>query len=329
MSELVENTVDTTDDTDLDAFSAMFHSNEPEPVKDAEVDESDADLEDHGSDEPTADEADVLEEDDTTEADDLADPEPKEPKAPKKNRAQERIEQLLEKERLANEKAASLEARIKELEAKGQEPEKAKPEPKTEDKAPHWDDLNEDGTEKYPLGQFDPQFAEDHIRFLMDKRMAEAEAKEAEAREAAKSREAQEAAQKEWETKLGPAQERYPDFQQKGAELVDALTEVGLDQGFGDYLTNVILSMEHGPDVLYYLGSNIEEAKNIVDMGPLGATLALGRIEASFTKPKVEKRQTKAPPPPPANKGNNAAVPEVPDDTDDLEAFEAKFFKRA
>ena len=71
MSELVENTVDTPDDTDLDAFSAMFHSNEPEPVKEAEDGESDADLEDHGSDEPTAD-ADVLEEDDTPEADDLA-----------------------------------------------------------------------------------------------------------------------------------------------------------------------------------------------------------------------------------------------------------------
>lgn len=328
MSEHVENadaeTVEAqfTDDTDLDTFSDIFHGKTPEPkAKEEPVDN--ADLEDQANEAAPVDETDI-EDDDLADEPDKVEAKPQ----PKKNRAQERIEQLLEKERLANERAAVAEARLKDLEAKGKSKDEA-PAPK-EDKAPHWDDLNEDGSEKYPLGQFDPQFAEDHVRYLMDKRMAEAEAKMEQEREAQKTQAARDAAQKDWEAKLAPAQERYPDFSDKGADLVEALSTENLEPDYGDYLTNVILSMENGPDVLYYLGSHIEEAKNIVKMGPMGATIALGGINASFSeKPKVVNRQSKAPPPPPTNKGNSAAVPEVADDTDDLEAFEAKFFKRA
>ena len=94
--------------------------------------------------------------------------------------------------------------------------------------------------------------------------------------------------------------------------------------------------MDKGPDVLYYLASNPEEARQIVNSGAQKATLALGRIEAKFleveskkssAKPKVSKAPT--PPPPNARaRGANGAFISVQPDTDDLDAFEAAFFDK-
>jgi hypothetical protein len=91
------------------------------------------------------------------------------------------------------------------------------------------------------------------------------------------------------------------------------------------------MSMDYGPDVLYHLSTNLEEAKQIVNSGPARATIALGRLEARYALQEDEKKQqklkvSKAPTPPDRlNKGSMVSK-EIPDDTDDLDAFAAKLF---
>lgn len=318
----IENTDSVSIDTnididDLDAFDNLLHGREvKEQVAPVENEEEEAEAVDNL--EPV-DDADVETETENSE------PEPEEePKEKgKKNRFQERIDQLSEKARVERERAEALEARLAALESAGKEP--VKEEVKGE---PTPDDLDADGTPKYPLGEFDPQYAKDVIKYSLDTALKAQKEEAAEAARIAEYEKAEKARMDAWTEKLTPAQERYPDFTDKAEDLLDAFG--GLDEQYGEYLTNVLMEMEHGPDVLYYLSNNLEEADRIVKMGAVGATIALGRIESRFDKAEEEKkiRVSKAPSPPPTNKGSAIAVADVPDDTDDLDAFTAKLFKR-
>ena len=125
------------------------------------------------------------------------------------------------------------------------------------------------------------------------------------------------------------AQERYPDYFEKGQELIDSFS--GIDEQYGQYLTDTIMEMDAGPDVFYYLATNPEEAKKIVDAGPRKATIALAKLEAQFVSATPETRApkiktTKAPTPPPQLKGSAVARASVPIDTDDLDAFTKALF---
>ena len=141
---------------------------------------------------------------------------------------------------------------------------------------------------------------------------------------------AQQELQAAWGEKLDTARERYPDFNEKGQELIDSLGEI--DQQYGEYLSTTIMEMDHGAEVLYYLASNPEEARDIIASGAKRATIALGRLEARFEegsaeKPKARPKVSKAPPPPPKNKGSAvAAGTTVRGDEDDLDAVARALF---
>lgn len=314
--------VDINDD--LDAFSADFFNPKPEIKEPPVVEEvkteeiEDAPEEDLGDDTPANDENETEEPEEKDEK-----PEPK----PKKNRFQERIDELTSKAREAERERDALITRLEKLE----QTEKPIPKSKVEESTgPSPDDKNEDGSDKYALGEFDPFYIRDLTRYTL-----------ATEREALKVQEQQEAARQEvtnqraalqadWESKLGPAKERYPDFHEKGDKLITSFD--GLDQAYGEYLTATLMSMEYGTDVLYYLANNPSEAKKIVESGPAKATMSLGRIEAKFAfaeeeKQKARPKVSKAPTPPAhVNKGSAVSLSEVPDDTDDLDAFSSKFF---
>lgn len=301
---------------DLVAFEAdFFGSKHPYAGKEGQVEED------------VTNDDDTLEEDANPEEDDTLAPEDEdeteeEPKSepPKKSKFQERIDQLSEKARLERERADALEARLAKLE--NPEPKAAEPEAPSNEGEPNKDD--------YPLGEFDPDYVRDLIRFTHKQEREAAKAELARERAAEAEQEARGKLDAEWQAKLEPAQERYPDFHERGEELLEAF--VDLDPAYGQFLSTAIMSMDHGPDVLYHLASNVDEAMRIAKLGPVGATIALGKLESKFDvdTEKEEPRRpktSKAPPPPPRNKGSSASVPEVADDTDDLVAFEAKFFK--
>lgn len=307
---------------DLDAFSDLFHGKAVEAqAPDDGQDENDVSA-------PLEDTPDSAAPEDNDDADAVA-PE----KEVKLTPTQKRINQLLEKERLALERAERAEAALRAKENTGKAEPTSQPAEQVAEKVskePHPDDKNPDGTDKYPLGHFDPQYADDRLKYNIDKETAAYKAQLEAERQQAEAEKAAAAAQEAWNAKLVPAQERYPDFQEQGQNLLE--TFQGIEPAYGEYLTNTIMGMEYGPDVLYHLATNIDEANRIVGLGPMGATLALGRLEYQFASSNKEATQTRAkvsaaPTPPPMNKGSAVSMPEVPDDTDDLDAFSEKFFK--
>lgn len=246
----------------------------------------------------------------------------------KKKTFQDRIDELV---RQREDEKRTADARIEKLQ-KDFEDKLAALNPQKKSDAPSPTDLAEDGTDKYPAGEFDPAYIRDLTRYEINDARIQAKVREDEDRQKQEQSRAEQALTSSWNEKVEPAKERYPDFQEKGQELVNKFGN--LEPSYAQYLTNLLMSMDQGPDVLYYLSSNPDEAVSIVNSGAQKATLALGRIEAKFieaeqvkkaAKPKV----TKAPPPPPVQaRGTGGGSHTIEPDTDDLDAFTAAFYRK-
>lgn len=325
-----ENTPVESVEDDLDAFSDVFFGRKTE-TEEAATSEEAEDVESTDSD-ANENDSDTQPEDDTLEDEDeepLDEPEPA-PEPKKKTRFQERIDELTGKAREAERERDALKARLEKLEQSAT-PTPA-PQKAVEVVGPTPEDTNEDGTEKYPLGEFDPGYIRDLTKHTLEVERQAMVERDEQARQEREMEEQKAALQSEWNEKLVPARERYPDFAEKGSELFD--TFANIDERYGEYLTATIMSMEHGPDVLYYLSTHLDEAAKIVNSGATRATLALGRLEAKYALAEEEKQKARpkvsqAPEPPVhLNKGSAPVKPEVAADTDDLAAFEAVFFKK-
>ncbi len=318
-----EAQVDITDD--LDAFSAdFFGQKQPDaPATTEAVEQDEVDDEGKG--------AEVQKED----PDPNEDPEAEYKEAPpKKKTVQDRIDELVkQREDVKRESDQRLEQLRKEFEDKiaALQPKTPLAEAPSEPKAT---DLNADGTAKYELGEFDPLYIRDLTRHTLEiESQKVAIQRQAEHQAQIQQQEAQQL-QTTWNGKVEAAKESYPDLVEKGQELLNGFNNLPTD--YANYLSTILMSMDKGPDVLYYLSNNPQEAREIVNSGAQRATLALGRIEAKFldadaqkqlAKPKI----TKAPAPAPANaraRGSNGAFVSVAPDTDDLDAFSREFFKQ-
>lgn len=249
--------------------------------------------------------------------------------APKKKTVQDRIDELVkQREDAKRESDARVEQLRKEFEDKIAALTPKAVEKKSTEPTPI--DLLEDGTEKYPLGEFDPQYIKDLTRFTLSEERAQASVKAEEDRRVNEETQARQALTNDWNGKLEVAKTEYPDLMEKGQALMANFNN--LDQGYSGYLSTVLMSMDKGPDVLYYLSNHPEEAVKIVNSGAQRATLALGRIEAKFLEADAEKlvakpKISKAPPPPSVQaRGTNGAFVSIAPDTDNLEDFEAAFF---
>lgn len=331
-----ETTIVDANTDDLDAFNSLLHGHATEAVKEPEtpakveeeIVEADADaLEDDTlatKEDETPDEGGSEEE----EADD-AEPDPK----PKKNRFQERINDLTAKAREAERREAEVKEKLDRILAsldKTEKPVENKTQPVVND-GPTPDDVNEDGSDKYPLGEFDPQYIRDLTRHTIAQereadRIRQEEEELAFEEDAAKAELAT-----EWSGKLEASLEKYPDFPEKNVNLESTFKD--LDPSYGEYLATTIMGMDNGVDVLYHLANNLEEAKRIVASGPAKATLALGRLEARFAlqaEEIVEKklRVSNAPVPPPQQNKGSATVTSIAPDTDDLDAFNELMFPK-
>lgn len=250
---------------------------------------------------------------------------------PKKKTVQDRIDELVkQREDVKREADARLETQKREFEARLAALEKPPAiEQKTNEPTPN--DKKEDGTEKYPLGEFDPQYIRDLTRFTLEAERVQANQKaEIQARER-QMQEQRSQLQSSWNSKLQTATQEYPDLVEKGQTLINRFTN--LEPTYSQYLTDTLMEMDHGPEVLYYLSSNPDEAIKIINSGAKKATLALGRIEARFAEVAAQKlaakpKVTKAPTPPPVRaRGTNGAFISVAPDTEDLNAFEQEFFR--
>jgi len=332
MSETVTSTdaqVPVIDD--LDAFSADFFGQTlaPESTTQTKVEEQ-AEQDDTDTSQPEAKSQQQQEEPDPND-----DPEAEYKEAPpKKKTVQDRIDELVrQREDVKREADAKLEQLRKEFEEKlaGLQPKPAQAAKTNTEPQP--DDVREDGTEKYPLGEFDPQYIRDLTRYTLETERVQMAAKAAEEQRIQEANRSRQELQTSWNSKLESAKTEYPDLQEKIGPMLNGFSN--LPPNYAGYLSTVIMSMDKGPDVLYYLSNHPEEATQIVNSGAQKATLALGRIEAKFLEADAQKtlakpKVTKAPPPPPVRaRGTNGAFISVAPDTDDLDAFEAEFFAPA
>lgn len=320
-------TTETNQEESLTEFSKkMFGPTPTEETPPVEATETAdvVEVEEAGEDEePSIDTSEVNPDEDNSED------EPAEDKPRKRNRFQERIDDLTraraEADRRADERArenAELSARLKALEESLQPKEK----PQAQE-GPRPDELNEDGTDKYPLGEYDSQYIRDLTRHaLAQERLALREEAEAQARARQIAQEEQ-AALSAWQEKTKTVEVKYPDFRQKGQDLISSLSDI--DAPYGDYLQRTIMSMDHGPEVFYHLASNPAEAREIISSGPLKATIALGKIEARFSGEIQPRRVSNAPTPPARVNRGSAVTHDVLDDNVDLATFAKRMFAKS
>ena len=325
MSE-TETTTETsaTEDENLDAFSDDFFGQKSK---------------DEGKTKPEPNEA--AQDDGKVEADAQVEetPDPNEdPEAefkeapPKKKTVQDRIDELVrQREEVKRDADAKLDALRQEFEAFKNGAKKVDP-PASQTAEPTPDALKDNGEPKYPLGDFDPDYIRDLTRYTLAVEREKADLVSEQQRRQTEVNQAQVTLQTEWNTKLEVAKTEYPDLEEKGRDLLNGFNNLPID--YASYLSTVLMSMDKGPDVLYYLSNHPDEARQIVNSGAQKATLALGRIEAKFLDADAEKQLakpkiTKAPPPPTERaRGTNGAFISVAPDTDDLDDFETEFFRK-
>lgn len=317
-NEPIEISADTDDlDSFTDLFSGKLKETPSQPKEEAQSDDVTP-----VATEPTDDE------DDNTDSDNSENESSEDEQPPKKiNKVQKRINEVLAKEREARDRADRLQRELDALtNARNTEDPNPTPTPSSV-KGPSPDDINPDGTDKYPLGEFDPNYLRDLNRAIIEEEWSARKAQEAKELSQRQEQEARAAIHQDWVSKLDPFVEQHEDFIEKTLELEDTFS--GLDAGYSDYLVQTIKSLDHGPEVLYYFANNLDEAKKFVKMGYGQATLALGEINAMFkgtTKKEVAKISA-APIPPQINKGSKTRVV-VRGDEDDLDAVAKLLFKR-
>lgn len=330
-SENTDRFVDPDTDN-LDEFNALMHGHAKpleEKVEDPVKKEDAVTPEDENA---LADETEEPE-DETSETEDGDDQSDEEEDTPKpKNRAQERIKELNTKFRQAEREKEELKRKLDDVLVRLDQmatPKKEEAPKEVASGEPDPDAKDENGELLYPLGDYDPKYLADVVRWNVAQARKEEQELQARSSQQAEVSRAQAALEADWNTKLEEAVEtKYPDFLERNLDLSDAIS--GVAPELGQYLANTIMTMDNGTDVLYHLATNLDEAKAIIAMTPAKATLALGRLEARFStedeglreqKPKV----SKAPPPPPVNRGTSVTKA-VRGDTDDLAAFEKEFY---
>ncbi len=322
----------TSGNEDLDVFANEFfgQSVQDSPQGQATVEDTEQETPEEEPDEVQEVASEV---DETEEAEEEEEAVEEVAEQPKKKTVQDRINDLVrEREEAKRDGERKLDELRQEFEAKLAQLKPQEEAKVVETNEPTPDDLNEDGTPKYDLGEFDPKYIRDLTKYTLEQERARIVAESAQEAEQAKQTQAQQEMVQKWNEKVESAVTQYPDFMEKGQALVNSFG--GLDESYGMYLTNLLMSMDKGPEVLYYLSNHPEEASQIVNSGAQRATLALGRIESKFLEPQQEAPKTKvskAPPPAPAQaraRGSNGAFISVSPDTDDLEAFSSEFFAK-
>jgi hypothetical protein len=181
--------------------------------------------------------------------------------------AKERIKQLTDRAKAAEQKLAALQAQ--------QEQHKVEP-------------------AKDPL-----DYASDaeYNRAVIKEAVAEAEAKTIQRLAEDAQRERQAAVVEAWNAKTASVKERAPDFDQ--VVYGDHVT-------IKPHMAEAIMNDDHGADVAYFLGKNPAEARRIAGLSPIAAAVEIGRLSARFAEQPAPKRVTAASRPPTTLQGHGS-----------------------
>jgi hypothetical protein len=223
------------------------------------------------SDETAATEAKKREEDPTHDIDGLSDD--------KKNGINERFKKAGQARKIAEEKAAILEADNKVIAERAAKAEKETAELKA--KYEPVKTVEEIGAKPDPTKYTDvSEYSKDLEKWVKDTTLAESR-KEAAERQA---KEAQESKLKSWNERNAAAKTAIPDY-----EATINSSNVALS----DQVRDAILDSEVGPQLLYHFAKNPDAAEAISKMTIGKALIHLGKIEAGLSAEKTETKGTK------------------------------------
>lgn len=317
---------DTSDD--LDAFSKeLFNRSAPDKE---EVTKVEPEIEESEVEDEVEETTDIVDDADETEE---SEEEVEKPKS--KKTAADRIKELTAKnyelERTLTAKhTADLEALKAEITklSEAQKPKEYEP-ARLPDGAPDPTALDKDGNLIYELGQFDPKYNIDLVKFTLNKEREASEVIRKQEEYNTAVAKARDEATTAWVAKVEAIKTEVPDIVEKIGALNNIVGPVEIN--YAQYLVDVVKSLDNGPKVIAYLADNPATAREIVSSGAASATVALGRLDARMTtviKPKENKTPTKAnTPPAQVPRGTNGRFA-IKGDEDDLEAFSREYFKK-
>lgn len=135
----------------------------------------------------------------------------------------------------------------------------------------------------------------------------------AEERAAETVKQAQERQQQDEATQIGSYRDRAEQFKAQRPDYWDVVNPIALvaKTPTNDAMGQVIRESEIAPQLLYHLGTHLEDYHRITALPPVQAVYALGRLEASLASPstvRAERPITSAPKPP-TTLGSRAADP--------------------
>jgi hypothetical protein len=137
-----------------------------------------------------------------------------------------------------------------------------------------------------------------------------------------------EQAQKTQQERLQSFSKREQEFASKHKDYLDLTRDRSLP--ISQTMADLVQETESGPEILYYLANNRDEAMRIAQMDERSAARAIGRIESKLEKAPAPapapKPVSKAPPPPPQIEAVEPAVSKDPSEMTDAEF--AKWRKR-
>jgi hypothetical protein len=122
---------------------------------------------------------------------------------------------------------------------------------------------------------------------------------------------------------------RFKELESKFKTEIEDYEDVAYYARIDEHVANLVMAMDEGPRIAYYLGKNPEVAARINSLDDKLAAVELGRIDARLA---IEREQakakpvSKAPPPPPKIDATEPAVDKDPSQMSDAEF--AKWRKR-
>lgn len=205
---------------------------------------------------------------DSDDADDDAQGEQK----PRKNGLKKRFSKLTQAKKLAEGRAAQLEAELAQL-RQGNKPQEEKPHAQTQ---------------KASEGEPDPADFDTHLEFLKaftkwDKQQTANEA--AAEKQKADALERSSKAQSSYDEKVAEFKKTKPDFQ----EVIDQVIPLVHSQKF----LEAVVSSEFGPQIAYELAQNPKEIVRLQTLDAESLNRALGRLEAKFESGHAESSEEK------------------------------------
>jgi hypothetical protein len=93
-------------------------------------------------------------------------------------------------------------------------------------------------------------------------------------------------AKEAWDKKLAVTREKYPDYD----EVLEDALDIKIPENLYPALTTALQESDLGGDIWYYLSSNPDEARRVMQMSPTRVALEIGRLESILES---ELKQTK------------------------------------